>query len=91
MNQVEKGRAQLDTERRAYCIEFKKNLQAYASDETIFTPTYLSTIMSIIKKLDELDQHYLLAIRHMQDVAMPGLGYLPKRFEALKKSIKVAK
>ncbi len=91
LNQVEKGRAQLEAERRAYCVEFKKTLVAYASDETIFTPTYLSTINSIVKKLDELDQHYLLAIRHMQDAAMPGLGYLPKRFETLKKSIKVAK
>ena len=27
----------------------------------------------------------------MENVAMPALGYLPKRFETLKKSIKVVK
>ena len=48
-------------------------------------------IQSVVKKLEELNGHYLTAIKHMQDVAMPALGYLPKRFETLKKSIKVAK
>lgn len=51
----------------------------------------MATIQSVIKKLDELNNHYLEAIKHMQDVAMPALGFLPKRFDTLKKSIKVAK
>ena len=49
-----------------------------------------SAIQGIVKKLDELNAHYNLAISHIQDVSMPALGYLPKRFEVLKKSIKVA-
>ena len=64
---------------------------AYIADETIFTGTFIKNIQGIIKKLDELNGHYLQAIKHMQDVATPALGYLPKRFETLKKSIKVAK
>ena len=48
-------------------------------------------LQGIIKKFDELNGHYLQAIKHMQDVALPALGFLPKRFETLKKSIKVAK
>ena len=91
LNAVEKGRAQLESERKAYCETFKLHLIAYISDESIYAGTYLKTVQSVIKRLDELNGHYLQAIKHMQDVAMPALGYLPKRFETLKKSIKVVK
>ena len=91
LNAVEKGRAQLEAERKTYCEQFKQHLVAYIADETIFTGTFIKNIQGIIKKLDELNGHYLQAIKHMQDVSMPALGYLPKRFETLKKSIKVVK
>ena len=42
-------------------------------------------------KLDQLNEHYLAAIAHIQNVSMPALGFLPKRFETLKKNIKVAR
>ena len=38
-----------------------------------------------------LDKHYELATAHIQQVSMSALGFLPKRFELLKKSIKVSK
>ena len=41
--------------------------------------------------MDTLDKQYETAINHIAQVAMPALGFLPKRFETLKKSIKVAK
>ena len=44
---------------------------------------------SLIKRLDELNKHYEVAILHIQDNSKPGLNFLPKRFETLKKSIKV--
>ena len=91
LNAVEKGRSQLESERKVYCEELKKHLIAYCADETIGTSSYITSIQSIVKKLDELNTHYMTAIKHMQEVSMPALGYLPKRFEQLKKSIKVAK
>ena len=91
LNAVEKGRAQLEGERKAYCEQFKMHLQAYIAEQNLFPGTYVKTIQGIVAKLDELNGHYLEAIKHMQDVAMPALGFLPKRFETLKRSIKVAK
>lgn len=47
-------------------------------------------IKAIIKNLELLDREYEKAINHIATVAMPALGFLPKRFETLKKSIKIA-
>ena len=33
----------------------------------------------------------MTALKHIQDMSVPALGYLPKRFTALSKQIKVAK
>jgi len=81
----------LEADRKTYCDEFKKTLVAYCVEESLTSPGYVSSIQGIVKKLDELNVHYLTAIKHIQDVSMPALGYLPKRMEALKKPIKVAK
>lgn len=51
----------------------------------------MEVIKAIVKRLDELNVHYLTAIKHIQDISMPALGYLPKRMEQLKKNIKLVK
>jgi len=44
LNAVEKGRAQLESERKVYCEELKKHLVAYCADETIGTSSYITSI-----------------------------------------------
>ena len=86
---MDKGQRSMESERKAYCEEFKNHLVKYIADESIHSKTYVSSIQGIIAKLDELNTAYLTAIKHMTDVSMPALGYLTKRFDVLKKSIKV--
>lgn len=88
---VDKGRAQLEADRKVYCEQFKENLVMYIKDESLFPNRFVKTIQNLVVRLDDLNSHYNVAIKHIQDVSMPALGYLPKRMEALKKNIKVAK
>ena len=88
---VDKGRAQLEADRKVYCEQFKENLVLYIKDESLFPNRFVKTIQNLVVRLDDLNSHYNVAIKHIQDVSMPALGYLPKRMEALKKNIKVAK
>ena len=66
---IDKGRSQLENERKAYCEDFKKFLIAYASEETIHSQTFATQIQNIVRRLDELNGHYLQAIKHITDVS----------------------
>ena len=80
----------MEADRKVYCEQFKENLVLYIKDESLFPNRFVKTIQNLVVRLDELNTHYNVAIKHIQEVSMPALGYLPKRMEALKKNIKVA-
>ena len=65
LNAVDKGRAQLEADRKAYCDDFKKHLIAYITDEQFATSQYVTSIQGIVRKLDELNACYLTAINHI--------------------------
>lgn len=56
---------ELENERKAYCVDFKKHLVAYIAEESIHTRTYLTVIKAIIKNLEVLDSQYEAAINHI--------------------------
>ena len=91
LNAVDKAQKSLENERKAYCEDFKKHLVEYIKDQSLNPKTFITQIKGIVQRLEQLNEHYLTAIKHMTDVSMPALGYLTKRMEALKKPIKISK
>ncbi|CDW77392.1 UNKNOWN [Stylonychia lemnae] len=84
----EKMKKSLDVEKKAYCIELKKGVDQYAATPYL-TPGLSATIKEFSGKLEKNAPVYTRAMDHIQDVSCNALGYLPKKYEQYKKSIKL--
>ena len=54
----ERGKAQMEGERKAYCEDFKKHLVTYIADESLHKPAYVSSIQNLVRSFDELNGCY---------------------------------
>ena len=86
----EKIKAQLEAERKSYCVEMKKNLQLYAAQNQIESEQFKRIVLDLLGKVDELDGVYGEAIQHIENVPIAALAGLPKKYETYKKSIRIS-
>ena len=86
---MEKVKKTLDAEKKAYCIEFKKGVDTYAQNP--FLPdNFRHIVQDYSANLEKLGPVYDRVGTHITDVSCNALGYLPKKLETYKKSIKVS-
>ena len=70
----EKIKGQLETERKVYCIDMKKNLDAYAKQNQIECGNFNRIVLDLVGKLEELDSVYEETIKHIENVAIASLS-----------------
>ena len=85
---MEKVKKALEVEKKAYCIEFKKGLTGYIENQHL-SPQFREIMKSFEKQMEMLEKSYDVAIAHINDVSINALGYLPKKFDVYKKTIKL--
>ena len=85
----EKAKKAMDTEKKAYCNDFKKAVDSYAVDPYL-SPGLAMIIKRYSQGLDKMSQTYETSMEHITDVPCNALGYLPKKYDNYKKSIKVS-
>eukprot|EP00347_Sterkiella_histriomuscorum_P000885 403374149 len=86
---MEKMKKSIDNEKKAYCVELKKGIDQYGASPH-FSPNLQKIIQEYSTGLEKLAPVYDRATTHIQDVSCNALGYLPKKYETYKKSIKVS-
>ena len=85
---MEKIKKSIDGEKKAICIDFKKGVDTYAENPQ-HTQKLKQVILNYSAGIAKLDNTFDLASTHIQDVSCNALGYLPKRYEIYKKTIKL--
>ena len=88
---MQKAKQQLESERKAYCVDFKKQLMLYADKKNeVHAQRYQALIDDFCMKLEIIDKAYETAIIHIDSVASNALTHLPTQLELHKKAIKGA-
>jgi len=85
---LEKVKKAVEGEKKAYCTELKKAVDSYAENPHL-TPGLTKIIKNYSVELDSIQKTYDESTKHIQDVSVNALGYLPTKFETHKKAIKV--
>ena len=86
---IEKVKKAIEVEKKAYVTEFKKGVDQFAVNENL-TPALLQIIADYSAGLDKVGVTFDTAGQHIQDVSCNALGFLPKKYENHKKSLKLA-
>ena len=85
---LEKVKKAIEQDKKAYTTEFKKGLDSYAENPHL-TPQLQKIMTDSSAGLERLQTTYDSSTTHIQDVACNALGFLPKKFENHKKSLKL--
>ena len=87
--QIESFKKQMDAEKKAYSVDLKKAVEQYAQNDNL-TPQFKQVLADYGKGLDKVGAVHDTAGLHVQEVAVNALGFLPKKFENHKKTLKLA-
>lgn len=79
----------IDADRKVHCIDFPKQLEAYADAKIVHTKQYAALLRRLAKDLDTLRKAYDTCLKHIADVPSNAIGYLPKKNTALQAQIKL--
>lgn len=85
----EKVKKATEAEKKAYATDFKKGLDTYAQNEHL-TPELKKILEEYSAKIEKMNTVYDTSCQHIQDVSCNALGFLPKKYEIHKKTLKLA-
>ena len=87
----EKVKKAMEAEKKAYCVDLKKSIDAYFLENPNLTPELKLILKDYSTGLDQLQKVYDESTKHIQDVACNALGHLPTKLDNYyKKNIKLA-
>ncbi|TNV73631.1 hypothetical protein FGO68_gene337 [Halteria grandinella] len=85
----EKVKKAIELEKKTYSTDFKKGIDQYA--ENIHLPPEFKKILTeYSSSLEKIAPVYDTSCKHIQNVSCNALGFLPKKYDNHKKSLKLA-
>lgn len=86
---IEKVKKAVKQDKKTYSTDFKKGLDQYAENPHL-TPEFKKILTEYSAGLEKLAPTYDIACEHIQNVSCNALGFLPKKYENHRKSLKLA-
>eukprot|EP00352_Strombidinopsis_acuminata_P006063 CAMPEP_0176361118 /NCGR_PEP_ID=MMETSP0126-20121128/17512_1 /TAXON_ID=141414 ORGANISM="Strombidinopsis acuminatum, Strain SPMC142" /NCGR_SAMPLE_ID=MMETSP0126 /ASSEMBLY_ACC=CAM_ASM_000229 /LENGTH=92 /DNA_ID=CAMNT_0017716523 /DNA_START=265 /DNA_END=543 /DNA_ORIENTATION=- len=84
---MDKIRQSMEADKKAYCTDLKNALKVYANAPLVHGPMYRLFVDDLPKKIEKLEKEYDMAIKHIADVSVNAMGYLPKKYDKFKKPV----
>jgi hypothetical protein len=85
----EKVKKAIEADKKVYSADLKKAVDTFAENQNL-APEFKKIVADYSVKLDRIQGVYDEATMHIQDVSCNALGFLPKKFENHKKTIKLS-
>jgi hypothetical protein len=86
---LEKVKKSIEQEKKTYSTDLKKGMDTYAENPNL-PPEFKKIISDYSANLEKIAPIYDTTCEHIQNVSCNALGFLPKKFDNHKKTLKLA-